>query len=123
MTIASLLLGTIISQVLFVITKVVFLEYLNIDNWAVYVAFFVLLAVEAIAVVRRMGTINYIEAFFLTGVWFISLLIIDYIITSRLIDEDVYTSLAYWISYLVILLSLIIFHKKLHVQVRRDNAK
>ena len=123
MTIASLLLGTIISQVLFVITKVVFFEYLNIDNWAVYVAFFVLLAVEAIAVVRRMGTINYIEAFFLTGVWFISLLIIDYIITSRLIDEDVYTSLAYWISYLVILLSLIIFHKKLHVQVRRDNAK
>jgi hypothetical protein len=122
MTIPSLLLGTFIAQVLFVITKVFFINSLNMDAWAIMVAFFVLLIVETIAVVRRMGTLNYVESFFLSGVWLITLLIVDYIITSRLIDEEIYTSMYYWMTYLVIILSVIFFHKKLHVQVRKANA-
>lgn len=123
MTIASLLLGTIISQVLFVITKVVFLNQLNIDNLGVHIAFQVLLAVITIAVVRRMGTLNYIESFFLTAVWFFTLLIVDFVVTATLIGRDMYTTWPYWISYLVILLSIILFHKKMHVEVRKQNAK
>ena len=122
MTIPSLLIGTFIAQVLFVITKVFFINTLNMDSWAIMVAFFVLLIVETIAVVRRMGTLNYIESFFLVGVWLITILIVDYAVTSRLIDDDLYTTLYYWMTYLAIILSLIIFHKKLHVQVRKANA-
>lgn len=123
MTIASLLLGTTISQILFVITKVVFLNQLNIDNLGVHIVFQVILAIITIAVVRRMGTLNYIESFFLTAVWFFTLLIVDFIVTATLIGRDMYTTWPYWISYIVILLSLILFHKKLHVQARKHNAK
>jgi hypothetical protein len=123
MTIASLLLGTIISQILFVLTKVFFIGSLNMDNLVVVVLFYTALVLETIVVVRRMGVLNYIEAFFLAFVWLFTLLIVDFIVTSNWIGRDIYTTLNYWLTYLVIILALLIFHKKLHVQVRKSQIK
>ena len=53
MTIASLLLGTISAQVLFVITKIIFINYLNISSWTVVILFYVALAIITIAISRR----------------------------------------------------------------------
>jgi hypothetical protein len=123
MTIASLLLGTIISQILFVLTKVFFIGSLNMDNLVVVVLFYTALVLETIVVVRRMGVLNYIEAFFLAFVWLFTLLVVDFIVTSNWIGRDIYTTLNYWLTYLVIILALLIFHKKLHVQVRKSQIK
>lgn len=122
MTIASLLLGTLVSQILFIATKVIFIHYLNLDNWLVYIAFYVALAIETIAVSRRMGTLNYIESFFLAFVWLFTLLIADFIVTATLIGRDMYTTTAYWLSYAVIIGALLVFHKKMHIEVRKENA-
>ena len=123
MTIASLLLGTIISEILFVLTKVVFIHYLNIDNVIVKTAYFLTLIIVTIAVVRRMGTINYLESFLIAIVWFITMILVDMAITSFLIGRDMYSHIYFYFSYLVVVLAVICFHKALHVQVRRSNLK
>lgn len=122
MTIASLLLGTIAAQILFVLTKIFFINSLNIESWVVMIIFFVVISLITIAVSRRMGTLNYFEGFFLIAVWLITSLIVDYVITTAFTGKDVYTTLYWWLSYLVMGVVLLVFHKKLHVEVRKANA-
>lgn len=121
MTIASLLIGTFASQVLFVLIKIFFIGSLDMDNGLIMAAYYTALVLVTIAVVRRMGILNYVESIFLVGVWFFTILIVDYVITASFIGWDIYKIWTYWLSILVILLSVMIFHKALHVQVRRAN--
>lgn len=122
MTIVSLIIGTIVSQILFATTKVLFITSVNLDSGWMMTVFFVALAAEAIAISRRMGTLNYLEAFFLTAVWLILSLLVDLVITTNFTGRDVYTTLYFWMTYLVIALAVIIFHKKIHVEVRKTNT-
>lgn len=123
MTVASLLLGTIISQILFILTKVFFMGSMNLESWVVVLIFYIALALETIAVVRRMGVLNYIESLFLVGVWVITTLIADFLITANWVGRDIYGSWQYWFTHVVIILALLIFHKKLHVEVRKASTK
>ena len=123
MNIASLVIGTIVSEVLFVLTKVIFINYLDIDNLVVKILFFVVLIMITTAVIRRMGVINYLECFFTAIVWLIIMILVDMAITSALIGREMYHHVYFWLSYLAVVLSVILFHKALHVEVRRGNAK
>lgn len=121
MTILALLLGTIVSEVLFVLTKVIFINYLDIDNFIVKVSYFVVLIIITTAVIRRMGVINYLECFFTAILWFIVMILVDMSITSYLIGKDMFSHIYFWLSYLAVVLAVILFHKALHVEVRRGN--
>ncbi len=122
MTILSFIVGTLISEVIFVATKVLFFHYLNPDNFFVRIVFILLLVVETIAIVRRMGIINYMESFFIIILWLITMMIVDIGITSFLIGRSFYGDIYYWIGNLAILLSVLFFHKAVHVEVRKANA-
>jgi hypothetical protein len=122
MTIGSLLFGTLVSQILFVLIKIAFIGSLDLDSWLVWVIFFGALAIAAIATVRRMGVLNYIESFFLVSFWFITSLVVDYVITTKFIGYDIYKTWSYWLTHLVIIVIVILFHKKLHVEVRKAGA-
>ncbi len=121
MTIASLLIGTFASQVIFVLLKVFFINSLDLDNWVVMTVFFLALIITTIAVIRRMGILNYIESIFLVVVWFITTLIVDVAITAQIVGYDIYKTWYYWLTFVAIILAMMIFHKKLHVQVRHSN--
>ena len=92
------------------------------DNWIIVAILFAALVIETIAVVRRMGTLNYFESIFLVVVWFIVSLLVDLVITTMLTGRDVYTTLYFWLTYLVILLAVFLFHKKLHIEARKERS-
>ncbi len=121
MTIASLLIGTFASQVIFVLLKIFFIRSLNLDSAVIMGLFFTALVVATIAIVRRMGILNYIESIFLAIVWLITSLIVDAAVTAQVVGYDIYKTWYFWMTYLAIILALMIFHKKLHVQVRKSN--
>lgn len=121
MTITSLLLGTISAQVLFVITKIIFINYLNISSWTVVILFYVALAIITIAISRRMGTLNYFEGILLVVVWTIIGLIADIVVTTHFTGRSVYASGYFWLTYVLIGIVLFVFHKKIHVEARRSN--
>lgn len=120
MNIKSLLVGTIVGQIFFVITKVIFINYLNFDNTIIFWLFFVLLTVETIAIVRRMGILNLFESIFLAAIWLIVSLLTDLVVTANLIGYDIYKHIYFWATYLVIILALFIFHKKAHIEARKS---
>lgn len=119
MTIGKFLSGLIISQILFVIVKVIFIHYLNIDSYFFIALMWIVLSVVAIAIVRRMGVLNYFEAFFIAAVWTIASLIVDFIITTSVIGRDVYSTSYFWLTYLLIIVVVIMFHKANHVEIRK----
>lgn len=123
MTIGSFLIGTIVSQILFAILKIVFIGSLNLESWVVTTAFFIALAIVAIATVRRMGILNYIETIFLLGIWILVSLIVDYVVVVSFTSLDIYKTWTYWLTYIVMILAVMLFHKAFHVQVRNANAK
>ena len=120
MTVARFLAGIIGAQVLFVLAKTFFISFLNIETLVARIGLWVILAIIAIAVVRRMGVLNYLEAFLITIVWLVVSLLTDLVITTTLTGREVYTTWYFWISYLVVILAIIIFHKKSHVEVRKQ---
>lgn len=123
MTIARMLLGIIGSQALFVITKVIFITVFNVDNAFIRYGMWVAIALIAIAVVRRMGVLNYLENIFLIVVWLITSLVVDFVITTFITGRDVYKTWYFWIAYVVMALAMFLFHKKSHVELRKMMAE
>jgi general stress protein CsbA len=123
MTIARMLLGVIGSQVLFVFSKLLFINVLNVDNALIRYGMWVAIALIAIAIVRRMGVLNYLENIFLIVVWLITSLTVDFLITTSFTGREVYGTWYFWLTYLVMILAMFIFHKKSHVELRRMMAE
>lgn len=119
MTIASLLIGTFTSQVILVLLKVFFFRSLDLGNNLVIALFYFAFVIVTIAIVRRLGILNYIESIFLSAVWLITSLLVDVVITATVVGYDMYQTWTYWLSLLVMIIVIISLHKKQHVQVRK----
>ncbi len=119
MTPAQLILKTLFMQVFLIIIKVIFFGFLNVTLLPILIIYYLLLAAAAIALIRRFGPINYFEAFLAMILWVIISLVSDLIITSSIIGREVYSDWHFWLSYGVVLLAMLIFHKKQHVEVRK----
>lgn len=119
MKLDQLLIKTTIVQFLLFALKVIFFKYLNIDLWPILILYYLILAAIAIAVVRRLGVLNYFEAILLTIIWLVLNILIDLLLTQAIIAGGVFSNLHFWISYLVLPMAMLIFHKKQHVQTRK----
>ncbi len=123
MTLDKLIIKTVVVQVLIFITKVLFFKYLNIELIGILVFYYILLSVISITTIRRLGIMNYFEIILITIIWLVLSLLIDLMITSPVVNKEIFKNLHFWVSYLIMILATIIFHKKLHVDTRRNMKK
>lgn len=114
-----LILGFALAIVLGLI-KIVFYNILTGDSQAFYSTEWVLIALAAIAAVRRLGLINYLEAIFSAIVWWLFALIFDFLITSAFVGLGMFRDVHLWVGYLVMALAIFLFHKKRHIQLRHE---
>jgi hypothetical protein len=89
------------------------------------VSFFILLieSIVAIACIRRLGVINYLESIMVILIWGIFMIIFDVIVLTLIFNLPILSSGLYWLGMLVILVSWFLFHQKRHVEIRRQNHK
>lgn len=102
--------------------KFFFLSSLNLDSVYILIVFWLSVALITIACVRRVGVMNYLEAMLIMGFWLFFSLLIENITLAVLLGNDIYREPALWISYLVMILSIFLFHKKRHVEIRKIQA-
>lgn len=119
MTIAQMLVGIITSQVLFLFTKLFFINVLNIESMLIQWGMWLTIAIISIAIVRRMGALNYMEDIFLIIVWLLISLAVDFVITTSFTGREVYKEWYWWITYAVMVLAMFLLHKKSHVEIRK----
>lgn len=114
-----LLLGFVLTLVLGAI-KFVFYNVLAGDSAVFNYVEWALIVLAAIAAVRRLGIINYLEAIFAAVCWWLFSLIFDFLITSAFAGLEIFRDVHLWIGYLVMMLAIFLFHKKRHVQLRHE---
>lgn len=119
MTPEKFLTFTAVSLVLTTAVKVFFISALNIESLYIVYTMWALLALISIACVRRVGVINYIESVLVLVIWIFSGMFLDLLILYSLEGPDIYRHLYLWGTYLVIGLTVFLFHKKRHVEIRR----
>ena len=86
------------------------------------IVFWIIAAITGAALVRRFGIINFFESFFIIFVWILGDIILDALITRRFIAVPIFSTVEYWFGLLILGLSVFLFHKKKHIQVRHDLA-
>jgi hypothetical protein len=72
------------------------------------------------ALFRRFGVITYIETVFALVFWVFVGLFFDLIITSNYTGLSLFKSSTYWIGLAVLIISALLFHKKRHIQIRKE---
>jgi hypothetical protein len=123
MTVKRFLLFTPLQWVIFVFIKVWVFNNVIFENQGLEQIFFWLLtAAVTAAIVRRLGIMNYLEAIFLIIVWTLSALPVDLVFTASYTGLSIFSDYPYWVGLLFMDLAIFIFHKKRHVQIRREHA-
>ena len=87
-----------------------------LQNWL----FWAINIVLSVAFIRRIGVLNFMEAFFIFLVWFLGGLFLDLLITSAFVRVPVFIQNTYWYGYLFMLFSIMLFHKKRHIHIRKE---
>ena len=110
-------LGILLAGVL-VIYKY-FLNGLDLNlPWLRY-ASWVIEAVIGVTVIRRLGTLNYLEHFLVIGFWLIIVLFADFVVTWLILNIPIFEDVNYWIGMLFLFGGMFLFHRKRHVEVRK----
>lgn len=123
MTIKKFIIFTILQWLLLVVLKVEFFKNQLLANKGLQeIVYWLLTAVVVSALVRRLGILNFLEAFFITFVWSILDLLLDLAITASFTGLDIFRQWQYWVGCGILILSVILFHKKRHVKLRQQMA-
>ncbi|MCC7356810.1 MAG: hypothetical protein IT410_04350 [Candidatus Doudnabacteria bacterium] len=75
--------------------------------------------VFTVASVRRVGIINYLESVVVIIFWLSFGLIFDIFAIGLGYGLEPYTHITFWLMYPLLLLTIFLFHKKRHVDIRR----
>lgn len=82
--------------------------------------FWFLAAAIGAAIVRRFGVLNYLEVFFIIIVWFLIDLFLDLVVTTSYTGYTIFSRADFWLVYLFLGLAVLFFHKKRHIQIRKE---
>jgi hypothetical protein len=121
MTSKKLALYSALQWIIFIPLKIWFFNYPIFSNAGIEQIFF-WLVVAAIggAVVRKLGIINFFESFFITVIWFLGGLLLDFLITGRFTGTSLFSNSQYWFGWVALALSIFVFHKKKHIHARHQ---
>lgn len=120
MTIKKLLIFIFLQWLFLTLLKVLFFKYLNFSSANLqYSLYWLLTAVVAVALARRLGVINYLEAFFAVIVSFVVDIFTDLILTTLFTGFAIFAQWQFWVGYLAMALAVVIFHKKRHIAIRK----
>ncbi len=82
--------------------------------------YWILTAAITAALIRRFEHINFLEAFFVIIAWTLLDLLLDLIVLSPYTGVSIYSAPEYWWGIVVMVTSILLFHKKRHIKVRHD---
>ncbi len=122
MTVDRFIVLSFIHWLLLFILKLFYFNSLFGSQLFADIVFLVLTAAVAAAVVRRFGHISFLEVIFCSIMWVGGDLLLDLLVTSNFTGAGMFKFWQLWVSYAVLFLALIFFHKKRHIYIRREQA-
>lgn len=124
MTQKSFWLYALLQFVILTLLKIWFFAHQVFANPGIQAtAFWLLCALLGIALIRRIGIINYFEAMYVILIWVVGDLLIDLIVTSNYTGTSIFSSSVYWSGIVALAAGSFFLHKKRHVAIRKGELK
>lgn len=120
MTFRKLFSTLIVLWILLAAVKYIFFRYFNLDTLVLKIIFGILVFGFSEALTRRLGTLNFLEAMLVSGLYTLVYIILDLIVLSSIFGSEIFKSGMYWISYGLMIISIFFFHKKRHIEIRKQ---
>jgi hypothetical protein len=98
--------------------KVYFFKNYDFSNALNVYLYWLAIVVITAAFVRRLGIMNFLEAFIVCILWFVTDLFVDLIFTSGIAGLSIFTTRGYWSGHVMMLATILIAHKKKHIHAR-----
>jgi hypothetical protein len=118
MTIAKFFIIFFLQAVIFIALKVFFFDGFDYQAMHWKLLYWGATVGLAIALVRSLGVLNYLESIFIAFMWVVFNLLFDVLITRPLAGVSIFTTQALWVGYGVMALAIFWFHRKRHIHVR-----
>jgi len=122
MTIGKLFYLSFLQWLLLTIIKIAYFKDFLFTGGIANVLYWLFTAIVAIAIVRRLGVMNFLEAIFVLIFWFLMDLFLDLVITAIFTGISIFREWQLWFGYLILVLVVFAFHKKRHIQIRKEHA-
>ncbi len=108
--------------ILLALLKGWFLNTLNFSLIYIQFVFLILVFIVSLGCSRRLGVINYLEGASVAVLWTLGVVFGDLIFLRAIFLWPVFSHLSIFVSYLVTGLAIFFFHKKRHIQIRKELA-
>lgn len=112
----------VLSALILSVLKILFFGFLDPLNIVVQYLYWFLTFVVVVACSRRLGFINYLEAVVVLVIWLVIALFFDLLIASQFLGLVLFKNFYILFGYLIMALAIFMFHKKRHVQIRRQQS-
>ena len=124
MTIKRFFVILVLQWAIFSVLKYYFFGSVFFENLALqYLLFWISTIFLAVILVRKLGVINYFEGVFIAILWFVVALISDLIVLTNFVGYGMYSKWQFWAGYLLMALAVFLFHKKRHVEIRKQHQQ
>ncbi len=98
--------------------KVYFFKNYDFSNALNVYLYWGAIVVITAAFVRRLGIINFLEAFIVCILWFVADSFVDLIFTSGMAGLSIFATRGYWSGHVMMLATILLAHKKKHLYAR-----
>ena len=119
MTIVKFFFISLLQWIILTALKVAYFRELVFSGVTLDYAYWIVTIIAVIALVRRLGVVNYFEAIFILILWFIGDLLLDLVITSGIVGLSMFSRWQLWAGYFLMMLFIFSCHKKRHVAIRK----
>ncbi len=114
--------GLILMTSLVLVKTIFFGWFAWTDSLALHVFYWAFVAVLSVALIRRLGVITLLESLVVVILWLVFELVGDILVTGPVVGFGVLVDANFAVGYVVLVSSMLLFHKKRHVHRRRELA-
>lgn len=114
--------GLILMSVLVLVKTIFFGWFAWSDSLGLHLFYWVLVGVLSVALVRRLGVITLLESLIVVVLWLFFELLGDILVAGPVAGFGVLVDANFAVGYVVLVASMLLFHKKRHVHRRRELA-
>lgn len=112
--------GLILTVVLVIVKTILFGWFAWADSLMLHLFYWILVDVLSVALVRRLGVITLLESLIVVVLWLFLELMGDILVSGPVAGFAVLVDANFAVGYVVLVAGMLLFHKKRHVQRRRD---
>ena len=110
----------LLQALVFGVLKAGFYNYFDYQDIYWIFLYWAAVSIVTVYLVRRLGIINFFEAFLVIGLWVAGDVLLDAMLTASFSSTRIFSQLYFWGGYGFMAVFIFFMHKKRHIHIRKE---